>query len=284
MDVNQLAVQLNSLLATAYSQPITMDLSQDIEPAGVRTGLAHELLEVLVEEICAYREVGGILIWTEQAETEEAERSRVNLGIEIYSSQVTVPEPKTKNVRELSDRLRGSGCVLRLRAVAGSWIRYEILFPAEKETDRGIYVPGRGETVLLVEDEDTLRNVTMQVLESCGYQVLAAGNVKTAMDIFAQHRGRIDLLLTDLDLEGDNGAELAENLSASDPRLKVILMSGYPEREMIGHEFGDTDMAYLSKPFSVESLVGKVRQVIQPPLAEDIGGTQLDSGLGAELR
>lgn len=284
MDVNQLAEQLNSLLATAYSQPITMDLSTDIEPAGVRAGLAHEFLEVLVEEICAYGEVGGILIWTEQAETEEAERSQVNLGIEIYSSQVTVPEPKTKNLRELSDRLRGSGCVLRLRAVTGRWIRHEILFPTEKETDRGIYVSGRGETVLLVEDEDTLRNVTTQVLESCGYRVLAARNVKTAMDIFALHRGRINLLLTDLDLEGDNGAELAENLSSSDPRLKVILMSGYPEREIIGHEFGDTDMAYLSKPFSVESLIGKVWQVIRSPLVEEIGGTQVDNGIGTELR
>ena len=234
MDVNQLAVQLKSLLATAYSQPITMDLSTDIEPAEVRAGLAHEFLEVLVEEICAHGEVDGILIWTEQEETEEAERSRVNLGIEVYSSRIMVPEPKTKNVRELSDRLRGSGCVLRLRAVAGRWIRYEILFPAEKETDHGIYVSGRGETVLLVEDEDTLRNVTTQVLESCGYRVLAARNVKTAMKIFALHRGRINLLLTDLDLEGDNGADLAENLSASDPRLKVILMSGYSEREMVG--------------------------------------------------
>jgi hypothetical protein len=61
-------------------------------------------------------------------------------------------------------------------------------------------------------------------------------------------------------------------------------MSGYTERETIGREFGDTDMAYLAKPFSAEALVGKVRQVIQSPLIDELGGSQLDTALGAELR
>jgi hypothetical protein len=61
-------------------------------------------------------------------------------------------------------------------------------------------------------------------------------------------------------------------------------MSGYTEREMIGREFGDTGMAYLSKPFSAESLVGKVRQVTQSPLVDEIGDSQPDADPGAELR
>ncbi len=283
MDLNQLAVQLESLLGAAYPQPITTDFSTDLEQPGVRPGLAHELLEVLVEEVCAYGQLDGIMIWTEQADAEEA-RSRVNLGIEVYSKQITVPVPKTKTMREFSARLRGSGCTLRLRAATGRWMRYEVLFPVGMESDHGVYSSGRGETILLVEDEDIVRDVTAQVLEGCGYQVLAAADAKTAMDIFTQNRGRIGVLLTDLGLAGESGAELAEKLSESDPRLKVILMSGYSEREMSGHEFGDTGMAYLSKPFSAESLIGKVRQVIQSPVVEEIAGSQMDAALGAELR
>ena len=142
-------------------------------------------------------------------------------------------------MRELSTRLRDSGCALRLRAAAGRWMRYEVLFPVGMESDRGVYGRGMGETILLVEDEDIVRDVTAQVLERCGYQVLAAKDAKTAVDIFALNRGRIGLLLTDLGLAGENGAELAEKLSESDPRLRVILMSGYTEREMTGREFGD---------------------------------------------
>jgi CheY-like chemotaxis protein len=284
MDLNQLAVRLESLLAAAYSQPITTDLSSAIEQAGVRAGLGNDLLEALVEEICAYGQVDGILIWTEQTDTEEAKRSRVSLGIEVYNKQITVPEPKTKTVRELSARLRGSGCVLQLRAAAGRWMRYEILFPVGVESDHGVYSSGKGETILLVEDDDFVRDVTAQVLEGCGYRVLAAKDAKTAEDIFTLNRGSIGVLLTDLGLAGESGAELAEELSESDPRLKVILMSGYTEREMIGREFGDTGMAYLAKPFSAEALVGKVRQVIQSPLIDELGGSPLDAALGAELR
>ena len=208
----------------------------------------------------------------------------VSLGVEVYSRKITVPEPKTKSVRELSARLSGCGCVLQLRAAAGRWMRYEILFPVGSASDRGVSGCGRGATILLVEDEDTVRDVTAQVLEGCGYRVLVAQDTKTAMDIFTLNRGRIGVLLTDLGLAGESGAELAQKLSESDPRLKVILMSGYSEREMIGREFGDTEMAYLAKPFSAESLVGKVRQVTQSPLLDEAGGSQPGASLGIELR
>jgi CheY-like chemotaxis protein len=284
MDLNQLALQFESLLAGAYSKPITTNLNPDIEPAGVQPGLANDLLEVLVEEICAYGQVDGILIWTEQTDAEEAKKSCLSLGIEVYSRQIAVPEPKTKSVRELSARLRGSGCELRLRAAAGRWMRYEILFPVGMESDHGVYGSARGETILLVEDDDCVRDVTAQVLEGCGYRVLAAKNAQSAEDIFTLNRGRIGVLLTDLGLPDESGEKLADKLSQSDPRMKVILMSGYAEQEMIGREFGDTNMAYLSKPFSAESLVGKVRQVTQSPLVDEIGGSQPDAALGTELR
>jgi DNA-binding NtrC family response regulator len=152
------------------------------------------------------------------------------------------------------------------------------------ESDHAVCRSGRGETILLVEDDEAIRDVTAQVLEGCGYHVLAAKDTETAMDIFTRNRGRIGVLLTDLGLAGESGEELAEELSQSDPRLKVILMSGYSDREMIGREFGDTGMAYLSKPFSVESLLDKVRQVTQSQLVDEVGGSQSDAALGAELR
>jgi CheY-like chemotaxis protein len=117
-----------------------------------------------------------------------------------------------------------------------------------------------GETVLVVEDQDAVRQLVELVLDGYGYQVLTAASGPEALERAAEFSGRIHLLLTDVILPGMNGREVSEALVAARPGLKVLYMSGHSE-ETIGHRgVLDSGLAYLSKPFSPEELAVKVRE------------------------
>ena len=133
------------------------------------------------------------------------------------------------------------------------------------------------ETILLVEDEDFVRQVTAEVLSFGGYQVFGARTAAEAMRVFRQQRAKVQLLLTDVVLPGTNGRELARDLRLLDPALKTMFISGYPDNEVTRHGLEEPGMFYLPKPFSVESLMQKVRQVlaaapIELPVAKRAAG------------
>jgi CheY-like chemotaxis protein len=115
------------------------------------------------------------------------------------------------------------------------------------------------ETILLVEDEGFVREVTGEVLRSVGYRVLAAANGAEAGRMYAERRGEVDLLLTDVVLPGETGLALAGRLRREDPKLKVLVVTGYAER-MKGREAVQEEL--LAKPFSTAALLGRVRQVL----------------------
>jgi PAS domain S-box-containing protein len=117
------------------------------------------------------------------------------------------------------------------------------------------------ETVLLVEDEDAVRELTEQMLESHGYRVLQAASGAEALELAASYPGTIHLLMTDVILPQMNGQVLAEALWSTRPEIKVLYMSGYSE-EVIGQGMPDRRVAYLAKPFSSVDLAAKVRQTL----------------------
>jgi DNA-binding response OmpR family regulator len=123
------------------------------------------------------------------------------------------------------------------------------------------------ETILLVEDENTLRHLTRQYLTNQGYTVLDANNGVAAMQLSATHPGHIHLLLTDVIMPGMNGRELAQRISSVRPQTRVLFMSGYTENA-IGHNgVLDAGVNLLQKPFTLPALKAKVREVIDttPP-------------------
>ncbi len=118
-------------------------------------------------------------------------------------------------------------------------------------------------TILLVEDEAFVREVTSEVLRSAGYQVLAAGSAVEAESLFDACRGDLQLLLTDVVLPGDTGRVLAEKLLRREKaELKVLLVTGYAE-EMAALEA--RQMECLRKPFSTATLLRRVRQLLDNP-------------------
>jgi len=118
------------------------------------------------------------------------------------------------------------------------------------------------ETILLVEDEATVRQLARRFLEAKGYSVLEAPNGNEALERAASHAHRIDLLVTDLVMPGMSGREVAQRLSALRPGLKVLFVSGYTDDLAIRRSVAESDVPFLQKPFTADALARKVRQVL----------------------
>lgn len=116
------------------------------------------------------------------------------------------------------------------------------------------------ETILLIEDEAFVREVTCEVLENAGYRVLSAKDSAEGASLHERHLDEIDLLITDIVLPAGNGRELAGKLKKKAPGLKALLVSGYAEQ--IGAQKQDA-IECLAKPFSSTALLQRVRRVLE---------------------
>ncbi len=118
------------------------------------------------------------------------------------------------------------------------------------------------ETILLVEDEAGVRRLAREMLLRQGYTVLEAASGPDALELWSQHGGAIDLLVTDVVMPQMSGRELAERLREARPDLKVLYMSGYTNDVIARHGVLEAEVAFLQKPFAAESLGRKVRTVL----------------------
>lgn len=129
--------------------------------------------------------------------------------------------------------------------------------PAAKETAvRGT------ETILLVEDDESVRRLTRTVLESNGYRVLATGDADEAVRICTRHDEEIHLLLTDVIMPKMNGRQLADQITSLRPALKVVYMSGYTDNAIVHHGVLDPGTAFIEKPIAPKVLLEKIRKFL----------------------
>ena len=132
---------------------------------------------------------------------------------------------------------------------------------------REVIVHGH-ETILLVEDELNLLNMGKEMLEEIGYVVLAANTAEEAIRLNEQRSGRIDLLLTDVVMPKMNGRDLAALLMAGQPGLKCLFMSGYTANIITHQGVLDANTNFIQKPFSIQQLAVKVREILDYELKE----------------
>jgi PAS domain S-box-containing protein len=165
--------------------------------------------------------------------------------------------------------VKQSGGYIFAESILGRGTTFRIYLPRVEDpaeqasTTHATSVTGNGsETVLLVEDEESVRQLVRETLQARGYNVIEAENGEAGLRA-AEQASTIDLVITDVVMPGMNGRELARRLAAERPQIKVLYLSGYTE-EAILHEGGmEAGTAFLQKPFTLQVLARKVREVLR---------------------
>lgn len=164
--------------------------------------------------------------------------------------------------------VKQSGGYVMVQSELGHGSTFHIYLPqvegaAEKHAAPATRVAvGGTETILLVEDEESVRQLVRDTLESKGYKVIEADNGESGMRSAAAHEGKIDLVITDVVMPGMGGREMAEQLVKVRPETKVLFLSGYAEDAILSEGGIDNATAFLQKPFTLQNLSRKVREVL----------------------
>ena len=125
--------------------------------------------------------------------------------------------------------------------------------------------PGLKETILLVDDEQSVRTIVLKILRRARYNVLEAENGEAALKIAEEHPGKIDLVITDMYMPGLRGREVVERLAPTRPGLRALFISGYADQDARTGVPGGAN--FLNKPFSGQELANAVEKVLKgPPL------------------
>jgi CheY-like chemotaxis protein len=154
----------------------------------------------------------------------------------------------------------------------------QVTAPAEKlAPGKKVKGPEPGtETILLVEDEESVRELVSEYLSARGYRVLEASDGVQALQIASAHKGDIQLLITDVVMPRLSGRELAARVSAGRPGLKVLYISGYTDDSIFRHGVLEGGMSFLQKPFNLKALAAKVREVLEGIPAGAMSGSDSD--------
>jgi signal transduction histidine kinase/CheY-like chemotaxis protein len=288
LDLNQTVTALERLLSRLIGERLTLRVVLHDAPLFVRVD-PSQLEQVVINLVTNARDAmqnGGLV--TIQTASEEVSGSNDGLQSGRYallsvtdtgagmdaSTQLKIFEPffTTKEV--------GQGTGLGLATVYGIVEQSGGHVRVESELEHGscfrVYLPAsetgtsgppalesRVVTLLLVEDEATVRNVTQRILRSVGHRVLAAENAERAMALAAEHDGVIELLITDVVMAGSSGPELAERLRARRPELRTLFISGYSREHVIPAADARTGVGFLPKPFTRDALVQKVAKMLR---------------------
>jgi CheY-like chemotaxis protein len=183
-------------------------------------------------------------------EFSEGDAVRINKGaFASYFGKVVGVDNKNQRLTVLGRREAETGTDLHTLNVAFSVVEKLSLTQA-------------AETILVVEDDESVRSLVKEVLADAGYQVLEAASGAAALSICARHENPIHLLLTDVVMPEMSGRELSDLLTRIRTGMKVLYMSGYPDESIVHHGVLDEEKEFIQKPFGSEILARKVREVL----------------------
>jgi CheY-like chemotaxis protein len=164
--------------------------------------------------------------------------------------------------------VKQSGGYVMVQSEKGHGTTFNIYLPRVEATPEQnvIQAPraaaGGSETVLLVEDEESVRQLIRETLQAKGYKVVEAENGEAGVEAAEKHKGKIDMVITDVVMPGMGGRELVKRLAETRPETKVLYLSGYTEDAIVNEGTIESGTAFLQKPFTLLNLSRKVREVL----------------------
>ena len=172
--------------------------------------------------------------------------------------------------------IKQSGGDIEVESAPDRGTTFQIYFPQselkddrkDKQTDAGTdgdLVLRGNETILLVEDEETVRRLAQRALSVNGYTVLGAGSGDEALKILERRGAPVDLLITDVVMPGMSGRELARKIAAMNLARRTLFVSGYTDEAIVHHGILEPGLAFLNKPFTPDALLRKLREVLDGP-------------------
>lgn len=300
VNLNQIAVGVNTMLKRLIGEDIQLKtaLSPDLGNVHADPGQLEQVIMNLAVNARDAMPRGGVLtISTRNAELpdpQQAHQSDVSPGhyVEIAvadtghgmddATKARIFEPffttKEKGkgtglglstVFGIVKQSNGHLCVSSTPGVGTTFKIYlprvdEIAQPPDNHAGKSSTITG-SETILVVDDDETLRELVRHALRNMGYKILVADGAAKALSICQQHGGGIDLLITDVVMPQTSGRLLVEHVSSLHPGIKTLFMSGYTDDSVFRHGIVTPNVPFLQKPFSPIDLAEKVREVLDLP-------------------
>jgi PAS domain S-box-containing protein len=297
VNLNDILGNLNKMLRRLIGEDIELvtKLEEDLGNVRVDPGQMEQVVMNMAVNARDAMPMGGrIILETSNVEVNEV-HARRQMGLKtgsyvmlvIKDTGVGIPPEVKEHIFEpfftTKEKGKGTGLGLSMvygiinqsggsigvESVSGQGTTFKIYIPRVKERDEALEVsptrqemPRGIETVLLVEDERAVRNLASQILKRQGYCVLEASSGEEALELYRVHQDPIHLVLTDVVMPRMSGRELTDRLLSFHPKIKILYMSGYTDDAILQHGVLEKGVNYIQKPFTMESLTRKVREVL----------------------
>ena len=295
INLNEIALNMEKMLCRMIGEDIEMKtiLDPDLGQIEADSGQIEQvIMNLVVNARDAMPDGGKITIETANVDLDEDyTRSHIAVAPGPYV-MLSVSDTGTGMSREVQSQIfepffttKGKGTGLGLSTVYGIvkqskgniWVysepgkgtTFKIYLPRVEKPASGTKrnaettdTPTGSETILVVEDDEMVRNFAVKVLKGYGFKVLTAADGDEAIKISGEHRKPIHLMLTDVIMPGISSRDMEESLKSSRPEMKVLYMSGYTDNTIVHHGVLDSGKAFIGKPFSPDSLGRKVREML----------------------
>jgi PAS domain S-box-containing protein len=297
VDLNDLIAHMHKMLVRLIGEDIELRTlpGQGLATVRVDPGLVEQVLMNLAVNARDAMAGGGVMIVETAAVTldEEYKRSHplvepgpyVRLAISDTGSGMSDEVKRHLFEPFFTTKPRGEGTGLGLATIygairqsnghvevyseVGKGTTFKIYLPAESGAPEALTptpdprsVAGGSETILVVEDDDRVRNIVTRVLRDAGYHVLVASSGEAALALAGSEGAPIHLLITDVVMPGMNGRQLADRLAQAHPETRTLFSSGYTENIIAHHGVLERGIEFMSKPYTIDLLTRRVREVL----------------------
>lgn len=297
LHINQVVTEISALLERLIGEDITLVKLSDlvIKPVKIDSSqLSQVIVNLAVNARDAMPNGGTLTIETRNVCFDESYARNV-LGINVVDfvmlsvsdTGIGMDDETRQHIFEpfFSTKEAGKGTGLGLATVygfinqsggfitvdssPGKGTTFKIFLPCveevsekNREESAGESIVNGAETILFVEDEETVRNLGRRILESCGYKVFEATGGSQALEICEKNDLKVDLLLTDVVMPQMSGRELWEIFVKKSPETKVLFISGYTDDTIVRNGIKNDETNFIQKPFTIDALTRKVREIL----------------------